>query len=72
MLFLEWIETVGGIWLVMSAIAFVFVAVLVKSRQESADVSANRSSDAVRRLDRTHKAKKKPSDKNSPPFEKAA
>ena len=68
MLFLEWIETVGGIWLAMSAIAFVFVAVLVKSRQESADVSAN----AVRRLDRTHKAKKKPSDKDSPPFEKAA
>ena len=69
MLFLEWIETVGGIWLAMSAIAFVFVAVLVKSRQESADVSANH---AVRRLDRTHKAKKKPSDKDSPPFEKAA
>ena len=68
MLFLEWIETVGGIWLAMSAIAFVFVAVLVKSRQESADVSAN----AVHRLDRTHKAKKKPSDKDSPPFEKAA
>ena len=77
MLFLQWIETVGGIWLAMSAIAFIFAAVLVKTRRESADsavVSTNRLSDDIgpRRLDRTRTAKKKPSDKDSAPLEKAA
>lgn len=76
MLFLEWIETVGGIWLAMSAIAFIFATVLVKTRRESADsaLSTNRLSDDVgpRRLDRARTAKKKPSDKDSAPLEKAA
>ena len=76
MLFLQWIETVGGIWLAMSAIAFIFAAVLVKTRQESADsvVSTNHLSEDVgpRRLDRARTAKKKPSDKDSAPLEKAA
>lgn len=77
MLFLEWIETIGGIWLAMSAIAFIFAAVLVKTRRESVDsalASTKRLSDDVgpRRLNRARIAKKKPSDKDSAPLEKAA
>jgi len=73
MLFLQWIETVGGIWLAMSAIAFTFAAVLVKTRRQSEDSAIVLSEDiGPRRLDRTRTAKKKPSDKDSGPLEKAA
>jgi hypothetical protein len=37
MLLLETMETVGGLWLALSAIAFILGAVFVKARQEASE-----------------------------------
>jgi hypothetical protein len=70
-------ETVGGIWLAMSAIVFIFVAALVKPRQET--TARNCLPDHLRaslghdrKLDYTHGHKKSASSNVSAPLEKAA
>ena len=75
-LLLEMIETVGGIWLAMSAIAFIFVAALVKPRQAARSCLRDHlraSPGHDRKLDYTRMGKKKSvSSKVSAPLEKAA
>ena len=68
MLLLESIETIGAIWFVMSGIAFIVVAALVKTRRKSAvsTVSAF-SSDKHRQLgDRIAKTRKTPVSDKAP------
>jgi hypothetical protein len=79
MLFLEWIETVGGIWLVMSAVAFFVAGTVLTSRRVSAGREVNSTirlpnelgafNARDRQLDHARKAKKKPV---PTPLEKAA
>lgn len=70
------IETVGGVWLGISAVAFILLGLFVEIRGKSAAVDADASREALaefrnpsthsRRLDLAAKAKKRPASKNAP------
>ena len=59
MLLLETFETVGGIWLGLSAVAFIFAAAFFKTRQKSAaiDVTARRDELMLDLVAKTEKAR---------------
>jgi hypothetical protein len=70
------IETVGGVWLGISAVAFILLGLFVEIRRKSAavDVEARRDglaeaskpSTHSRQLDLVAKAEKRPASKNAP------
>jgi hypothetical protein len=70
------IETVGGVWLGISAVAFILLGLFVEIRRKSAAVDVEASRDGLadaskpstdsRQLDLVAKAEKRPASKKAP------
>ena len=70
------IETLGGVWLGVSAVAFILLGLFVKIRRKSAAVDVEASRDGLaddrkpsthsRQLDLVAKAEKRPASKKAP------
>lgn len=61
------IETLGGVWLGVSAVAFILLGLFVEIRRKSAAVDVDaRPSTHSRQLDLVAKAEKRPASKKAP------